>query len=303
MLATPWASPFDDADWVFELKWDGVRCMLITQDGETRLESRAGNNMTARYPELTGSRLADGLVLDGEIVALDSAGHPSFELLQGRMNRVPEAGLRPVPVTYVVFDLLRSGESLLRTPLEGRFHRLLDLELPAPIVVGDRFRGESGSVWRFVEENDLEGIVAKRLGSRYSPGTRSPDWRKIGHFKQLRAVVGGFTNGTGGRTSTFGSLLLGLWDGERLRWIGAVGSGFNDRSLTAIRQALDEMAVPESPFHADSDLPAGCIWVQPHLVAMVRYKQWTAAGRVRAPSFKGFTDDPAEEVTWLAEGP
>ena len=102
MLATPWASPFDDADWVFELKWDGVRCMLITQDGEIRLESRAGNNMTARYPELTGIRLADGLVLDGEIVALDSAGHPSFELLQGRMNRVPEAGLRPVPVTWAV---------------------------------------------------------------------------------------------------------------------------------------------------------------------------------------------------------
>ena len=303
MLATAWPKPFDDANWVFELKWDGVRCLLSSHPERIGLESRAGNDMTTRYPELSQVSLPGGVVLDGEIVALDDSGHPSFELLQGRMNNVPVAGTQAVPITYVVFDLLKRGESLLHIPLEERFERLLELELPAPIVVADRFYGESGPIWDFVRENDLEGILAKRLGSRYLPGTRSPDWRKIGHFKQLRAVVGGFTNGTGGRAATFGSLLVGLWDGDRLRWIGAVGSGFDDRSLTAIRGALDEMTIPESPFHIDPDLPAGCRWVQPQLVAMVRYKQWTTAARLRAPSFKGFTDDPLDDVTWSAEGP
>ena len=158
-------------------------------------------------------------------------------------------------------------------------------------------------MWSFVEDNDLEGIVAKRLGSRYTSGVRSPDWRKIGFFKQLRAVVGGFTPGVGGRSGTFGALLLGLWDEDRLRWIGSVGSGFSDRSLAAIRTALDEMTMAECPFLPDGELPNRSTWVQPQLVSMVRYKQWTAAGRLRAPSFSGFTDDPVESVTWVSEGP
>ncbi len=301
MLATPWPSVFDDDEWVFELKWDGVRCVLTSDDG-IELYSRAGNQMTARYPELAGADLPNGLVLDGEIVALDAAGHPSFELLQGRMHALP-VGATPLPITYVVFDILHDQESTLHLSLEERTSRLRRLDLPAPIVVADSFPGESAAIWSFVEGHDLEGIVAKRLGSRYSPGTRSPDWRKIGHFKQLRALVGGFTPGTGGRTSTFGALLLGLHDGDRLRWIGAVGSGFDERSLLAIRGALDEMMVTESPFATDPDIPAGSTWVEPRLVAMVRYKQWTSAGRVRAPSFKGFTDDPPDAITWAREGP
>ena len=158
-------------------------------------------------------------------------------------------------------------------------------------------------MWAFVVENDLEGIVAKRLGSRYQPGVRSPDWRKIGHFKTVRAVVGGYTQGTGSREGTFGALLLGLIDRDRLRWIGAVGSGFDERSLLAIRQAADQMRVAESPFHPDDQLPAGAVWVEPRLVAVVRYKEWTGAARVRAPSFQGFTDDPIDRITWETEGP
>jgi bifunctional non-homologous end joining protein LigD len=304
MLATAWPNPFDDDRWVFELKWDGVRCLLTSSRGRVRLESRAGNDMTHRYPEISGPAIPDDVVIDGEIVALDPAGRPSFELLQGRMHNTPTAeATSSTAVTYVVFDLLHSGESLLQAPLEERADQLSELVLPPQFVVADRFHGASGPIWRFVQENDLEGIVAKRLGSRYVPGTRSPDWRKIGHFKQLRAVVGGFTSGTGGRAGTFGSLLLGLWDGSQLRWIGAVGSGFDDRSLVAIRGALDEMTAETSPFHPDTGLPSACTWVQPQLVAMVRYKQWTAAGKVRAPSFKGFTDDAVEAVTWSAEGP
>lgn len=303
MLAVPWDAPFSDPDWCFELKWDGVRCLAaVTSDGVT-LRSRMGNDVSSRYPEIAGLDLPGGVVLDGEVVALDERGHPSFERLQGRMS-LPQnpPGQAPLPVTYVVFDLLHDGESLVGNPLSERADRLAGLELPDQIVKGDRFEN-SEAVWDFVIANDLEGIVAKRLASRYEGGRRSPDWRKIGYFKQVRAIVGGYTAGTGGRTSTFGSLLLGLADGDRLRWIGAVGSGFSDGSLRAIRTALDEMAIDESPFRADAGMPSGCTWVEPQLVAMVRYKQWTAAGRVRAPSFKGFTDTPLDAVTWAVEGP
>jgi bifunctional non-homologous end joining protein LigD len=259
--------------------------------------------MTERYPEVARADLPGGLVLDGEIVALDGRGRPSFERLQSRMNRVPSAGETTVAVTYVVFDLLVCGTPIIDEPLEQRAERLAAVSLPSPLVRADRYQGESAAVWQFVLEHDLEGIVGKRLGSAYVPGFRSPDWRKMGNFKQLRAVVGGFTRGTGGRGSSFGALLLGLKDGDKLRWIGAVGTGFNNRSLDAIRSALGEMVTAECPFHPDRELPKASTWVHPKLVAMVRFKEWTAAGRVRAPSFLGFTDDPASAVTWEIEGP
>jgi bifunctional non-homologous end joining protein LigD len=303
MLASPWPGRFDDGQWVFELKWDGVRCIAGTGTDTVSIRSRRGNDMSQYYPELTGLDLPTGLVLDGEIVALDEKGRPSFERLQGRMNRVPVTRDSVTPITYVVFDVLFDGQPLLETPLERRVDRLMSIELPPPLVHTDQFLASSSAIWDFVIENDLEGIVAKRLGSRYLPGKRSPDWRKIANFKQLRAVVGGYTPGTGARESSFGALLLGLWDADRLRWIGAVGSGFNDRSLAAIRAALDEMTVPACPFFSDKEIPKGSVWIEPQLVAMVRYKEWTLAGRVRAPSLLGFTDDPVEAVTWDAEGP
>lgn len=299
MLATPWAAPFSDPDWVFELKWDGVRCLTSSTESGVQITSRTGNDLSHRYPELLSLDLPPNTVLDGEVVALDENGLPSFERLQGRMS----AGITRLPITYVVFDLLHRGVTMVDRPLEERMVALTALDLPSPIVVADRFHGDAQPVWDFVVANDIEGIVAKRLASRYQSGRRSPDWRKIGQFKQMRAVVGGFTAGTGGREPTFGALLLGLQTGDGLRWIGAVGSGFNDKSLLVIRTALNEMTVAESPFHPDPDMPAGSTWVQPQLVAMVRYKQWTAAGRVRAPSFKGFTGTAPELVTWESEGP
>lgn len=301
MLATSWDAPFSDPGWVFELKWDGVRCLMSTTDSGVQMRSRAGNDLADRYPELLGLDLPPDTVLDGEVVALDEEGRPSFERLQGRMSS--GAGRGRLPITYVVFDLLHRGVTVVDRPLEKRMEMLKQLDPPTPIVVADRFHGDSKPVWDFVVANDIEGIIAKRLGSSYQSGKRSPDWRKIGQFKQIRAVVGGFTAGTGGRESTFGSLLLGLWAGDGLRWIGAVGSGFDDKSLRSIRTALDEMTISGSPFQPDADIPRGSTWVQPQLVAMVRYKQWTAAGRVRAPSFKGFTDTAPELVSWDAEGP
>jgi bifunctional non-homologous end joining protein LigD len=304
MLATPWAAPFTDDEWVFELKWDGVRCLLTSTAGATRLHSRAGNDMTERYSEISAGAFPDDVVLDGEIVALDAEGRPSFELLQSRMNvRHGSRTADRVRVSFVVFDLLHQGESLLSLPLEERYRQLEELGLPASCVVAERYHREARPLWEFVTEHDLEGIVAKRLGSIYQPGVRSPDWRKVSHFKQVRAVVGGFTPGTGGREGTFGSLVLGLWHDEKLRWVGAVGSGFNDGALRAIRAALDEMVVATCPFAPDPEIPEVVSWVEPHLVAVVQFKQWTSAGRLRAPSFKGFADSGATVATWEAEGP
>jgi bifunctional non-homologous end joining protein LigD len=208
-----------------------------------------------------------------------------------------------IPVSYVVFDQLHEPSgSMLASPLEHRIARLAALDLPVGFVQSDRF-SDAEALWRIVVERGIEGVVSKRRISVYRPGTRSPDWVKTIAFKSLRAVVGGFTEGEGGRYGGFGALILGLGVGERLRWIGSVGSGFSETDVRAIRQALEEITVADSPFEHDSQMSPGITWVAPALVAVVQYKEWTAAGRLRGPSFKGFTDYPAEGITWESEGP
>ncbi len=307
MLATRWPGPFTDPGWVFEIKWDGVRCVLHWDGERTVLRSRSGNDATARYPELGAFRSERPVVLDGEIVALDGSGLPSFEQLQQRMNlgsaSLVATARTEVPISYVVFDVLFDGADLTTEPLEHRQERLRGLELPGPVTVSEVVAGDPDPLWDFVVERGMEGIVAKRLGSGYRPGERSADWRKIGAFRQARAVVGGFTRGEGGRRDAFGALLLGQWDADGLRWVGSVGSGFSDSALRAIRAALDEMVLEDSPFRPTEGMPREATWVQPVLVALVQYKEWTSVGRLRAPSFKGFTEDPISDVTWEREGP
>lgn len=297
------------AEWLHEIKWDGVRAILARGDDGVVIRSRSGRDMARTYPEVAsaGVALEPGIILDGEIVTLGRDGVPSFELLQRRMNlgtsvKVAEAA-ESVPVAYVVFDQLHEpAGSMLSTPLQQRIVCLADLDLPRGFVQSGTF-DDPDPLWESVIERGLEGVVSKRRGSAYRPGTRSPDWIKTVAFKSLRAVVGGFTGGGGGRHGGFGALLLGLGAGERLRWIGSVGSGFSETDVRAIRQALDEMTITDSPFEPHPEMPPGVTWVSPTLVAVVQYKEWTAAGRLRGPSFKGFTDHPSAEVTWEAEGP
>lgn len=158
-------------------------------------------------------------------------------------------------------------------------------------------------MWDFIQGRGLEGMVAKKHGSVYRPGQRTDDWRKIGLVDSVRAVVAGYLPGGGGRSDSFGSLLLGLWTREGLRWIGSVGTGFNDGSLRAIREALDEMTIDRSTFIPEPDLPRQAVFVDPVLVAAVEYKEWTSVGRLRAPVFKGFTGDDLGDITWELEGP
>jgi bifunctional non-homologous end joining protein LigD len=307
MLATRWRAPFVDDEWAFEMKWDGVRTVLSWDGVKTTLHSRTGSDVTARYPELHGLTSGQPVILDGEAVAFDESGLPSFGKLQQRMNVTGEARIRQltsdVPVAYVAFDVLFAGSQLIGEPWHARRETLEGINLASPGVVSEVVMGDPAPLWGFVAERDIEGIVAKRTSSVYRPGIRSPDWRKITRFLQARAVVGGFLPGEGGRASTFGSLLLGMWADDGLRWIGAVGSGFDDVALDAVRHALDQMTMERSPFVPNSDLPKNAVFVHPALVALVQYKEFTRVGRLRAPSFKGFTDDDPGSVTWEEEGP
>ncbi len=307
MTATAWPRPFSDPGWSFEPKMDGVRVVLHWDGDRVELRTRRGRDATRTYPELAAFRHDRPCVLDGEVVALDDSGRPSFELLQQRMN-VLDAGRvarkrEEVPISYAVFDLLHDGAPLVDLPIEERRGRLAAFELPPPLVRTEVVAADGLALWHFVVERDLEGMVAKRNGSVYRPGDRSGDWRKVANRHLLRAVVGGYTAGDGGRAATFGSLLIGLWAGGGLRWIGAVGSGFDDAALGDVRTALDAMARDECPFLERPDVAGELRWVEPQLVAAVEYKEFTSAGRLRAPVFKGFTADPVDAVTWDAEGP
>jgi bifunctional non-homologous end joining protein LigD len=307
MLAVPWAGPFVDPGWSFELKWDGVRALLFWEAGSASLIGRRGTVFTPRYPELSRVEFPRPCVLDGEIVALGGNGTPSFERLQRRMHLIdPRATSRAAaeaPVSLVVFDLLHDGRPLVDEPLTERRARLDGLDLPPPLVRSETVVGDGPALWEAVLEHRLEGIVAKRIAAPYQSGARSPDWRKIANVRQVEAVIGGYTVGEGGRSRTFGSLLLGMWDGAHLRWVGAAGTGFSDRDLGEIRAALGRMERDDAPFHPDQDLPRGSTWVEPHLVASIGYRDWTAAGRLRHPRFRGFTATPSGEVTWEREGP
>lgn len=307
MLAVTRAEPFADPGWGFEVKWDGVRTILSFDGAQVKLTSRAGNDATSRYPELTSFAPPQPTILDGEIIALDSSNRPSFERLQQRMNLSSPAlimqATEAVPISFVAFDLLYEGGPLIDLPWVDRRDRLASLALPDQFVLSQPVDGDPQFLWEFVVGRGIEGIVAKRLGSPYRPGQRSPDWQKITAFRSMRAVVGGFTDGEGGRTGTFGALLLGLWKPEGLVWVGAVGSGFSDADLRAVRSALDQMVAHKPPFINDRDLPKAATWVHPSLVAVVQFKEWTSAGKLRAPSFKGFTDESVDSATWEAEGP
>ncbi|MDH4116100.1 MAG: non-homologous end-joining DNA ligase [Acidimicrobiia bacterium] len=304
MLATPWRVPFDDPGWWFEVKWDGVRVLAEVGPDSVVLRSRNGNNMTGRYPELASVRCDQTTVIDGEIVALDSSGRPSFQLLQSRMNTTPTNELIDrVPVTLMAFDILHHGEELIAAPIEERWAHLDSLALGNRVVRSSPTRGAGKALYAAVVAGGLEGVVAKKSGSPYRPGRRSPDWRKIVHRRSGRFVVVGFLPGHGARASTFASLLLGLHRDQGIVYVGAVGSGFDDASLVHIRAALDQMQIDDRPVRSDSTIDRSARWVEPVLCAVVEYREWTGDGHLRAPVFKGFAAEPATDATWEAEGP
>jgi bifunctional non-homologous end joining protein LigD len=304
MLATKVDRPFDDERWWFEVKWDGYRAIVGAEQGRIRARSRRGLDLLGPFPEVATVEVPDGVVVDGEIVAFDEEGRPSFSLLQRRTGFGGAGTGAKVGVNLVVFDLLFHGESVVDVPYEERRGMLGQLELPSPIIVPDPTPTHGIGLFEAVREQGLEGIVAKRLGSRYQPGRRSEDWLKISVRHTLRAVVGGYLPGEGGRSSTLRSLLVGLFEPTGLRWVGAVGSGFDDASLKAFHDALTQIERDSSPFTNEVVVPAGRpVWVEPAIVVNVEYKEWTHDDHLRAPVYKGVEIADPETVTWVEEGP
>jgi bifunctional non-homologous end joining protein LigD len=307
MMAQLGKLPRDDERWAFEIKWDGVRAICHSEPGRMRLHSRNLLEITPRYPEL--ARLNRALshhraVLDGEVVALDADGKPSFGALQRRMHVTAESTVRRLaretPVTYVIFDLLwLDGHSLMELPYEERRARLSDLQLGD----GERWRvpdyivGHGAQLLAATEQQGLEGVIAKRLESTYEPGRRSPSWVKVKNLYRQEVVVGGWVPGDGRRRDRIGALLVGVREDGELRHTGRVGTGFTEKELDRLSTLLAPLERVDSPFAPGGPkIPRNAVFVEPKLVAEVEFREWTEGGQLRAPSYKGLRDDKDAEL-------
>jgi bifunctional non-homologous end joining protein LigD len=297
MMAVLNAAPFDGDGWLFEVKWDGHRC-LANLGTATRLTSRTGRDVTGQFPELIDLHrqlAARNAVVDGEVVALDREGRPSFERMQDRFHRAPEELVRnkgKVPIQFLAFDLLwLDGLPLLDLPLVERRRRLAEVLVETrDIRLSQVVEGSGVAFFEQARGLGLEGVVAKRAASPYRPGTRSPDWRKVKALRRQDCVIVGWTPGQGGRAATLGALLLAVYDGERFRYAGNVGTGFTHAFLAELLADLAEREVPEARFE-DAPRLRGARFVRPELVCEVEYLKWTDDGKLRAASFKGLRPD------------
>jgi bifunctional non-homologous end joining protein LigD len=305
MLAQLATMPADEDDFGFEIKWDGVRALAYVSRSRVRLESRTGRDISAQFPEAEGLGSALGrrqAVLDGELVAFDEDGRPSFQQLQGRIHLASEAlvkeRMRAIPVTLVVFDLLHlGGRSARELAYEERREALQGLGLDGPSWQTPGYHAGQGSeLFAVSREKGLEGVVAKRLGSVYEPGRRGRNWLKIKNVRSQEVVIGGWLPGKGRRGGLIGALLVGYYDGDELRFAGKVGTGFGEEDLRMLAERLEPLRRETSPFVGRQPEP-GSIFVEPKLVAEVDFGEWTRAGTMRHPAYKGLRiDRPPRDV-------
>ena len=294
----------DAADWAFEMKWDGVRALATVRDGTVTLRSRNGNDLTAQYPELQelGERAGVDGVFDGEVVALDDRGRPRFQLLQDRMGltrkREVDAARERTPVRFLLFDVLEAdGHELTRLSYDRRREALETVVDPGgAIEVPAAHQGDLARAVADSRRAGLEGVVAKKRSSRYAEGRRSEAWRKIKHHATQEVVVAGWKPGSGRREGGIGSLLLGIPGDDGLEYVGKVGTGFSDRALDEIARVLRPLARSTTPF---VDVPRvdarDANWVTPARVGEVEFAEWTADGRLRQPSWRGWRADKSPD--------
>ncbi len=284
------------AGWLFEIKWDGYRALARVVSGEgVTLQSRRGNDLTQRFRSIASAlpralRTPD-CVLDGEVCALDERGRPSFSAMQ--------QGKRETPIVYYVFDLLElEGRALVDRPLRERrelLEPLLD-KRSAAVRLSESF-DDGEALLEAAEDQGLEGIVAKRTDSRYQVGKRSRDWLKIKTHGRQEFVIAGYTKGQGRRSNVFGSLVLGVYRGNELHYVGNVGTGFDDAEIDRLLAKLRPLERRDSPFDVVPKMPrvrkGDVVWVEPRLVCDVAFSEWTHDGRLRQPSYQGLREDKA----------
>lgn len=302
MLAVAGAPPAT-GEWSFEVKWDGYRALARCVGGRVQLSSRTGQDLTKQVPGVAalGEALAGReVLLDGELVALGADGRPDFGLLQQRIGKPAGSRARsdsapPSPISYVIFDLLHlDGRSLLHWSYADRRGALEALELRGPAwSVPPQLRGTATEVLAAVRKQGLEGAMAKQRASRYWPGRRSDQWRKLVNLRKQDVLIGGWQPGSGRRAGGVGSLLLGVREAEGdLRYVGNVGTGFSERALAELKSMLDPLTRATSPFAAS--LPPArervAHWVEPELAGEVEFATWTTDGQLRQPRWRGLKD-------------
>jgi bifunctional non-homologous end joining protein LigD len=292
-------------DWLFEVKWDGVRAIALIENESLQLQSRTGNRCERQYPELAvipHQLAAETAVLDGEIAVLDAKGVSQFHLIQPRiMNADPNSVAhmaRSTPVVYFAFDLLYlNGYDLRGVHLDERRKLLEKIATPDPVFrISTVFPGAGEELLEAARENGLEGLIAKRATSIYE-SKRSAEWLKLKIVTQQEFAIGGFTEPQGDR-SHFGALVLGVYDGGKLNWVGNVGTGFDQKTLAYLASRLKPLIVQKCPFAERPKPDRGMTWVKPELVAEVKFASWTQDNRLRAPVYLGLRQDvkPAEAV-------
>jgi bifunctional non-homologous end joining protein LigD len=315
MLATSIEHPFDGEDWLFEIKWDGYRAVAFIEGEKVRLVSRNQNDLTPRYPELRELPKfvdANDAILDGEVVALDEQGRPSFSLMQQRTGFRPGGKRGPVnadvAVLYYAFDLLYlDGYDWRKMPLEERKKKLASIILPGGALhYSDHSAWQGKALFELAREKGLEGIVAKRRESSYQE-RRSTDWLKIKIRQRVECVIGGYTEPEGSRAH-LGSIVLGLYDKQgRLIHVGQAGSGFTQKSLVDVWKLLKFRLTKQKPFYGEVEALRNVDWVTPDLVAEIEYAEWTEGAiggsgpKLRAPVFLGLRDDKSPRECLLEE--
>jgi bifunctional non-homologous end joining protein LigD len=292
MLATLTGAPFDDPEWLFEVKWDGFRVETVVDGKTVRLWTR-GEQDAARYfgPFLDPATWLEArrAVVDGEVIALDDRGEPDFALLQARIKG-RGAAIEPTPFVYEVFDLLHlDGRSLLDEPLRERRRLLADVLRPDPRVrLSEHVEASGIAFFEAAKVRGLEGMMAKDGRSTYQPGKRTDRWLKVKIRPEQELVVGGWAVGTG-RAIELGALLVGFHDGGALRYAGKIGAGFTDASRAELLAAVAPLATSDPPFDPPPPRAAArnARWLRPELVIRAEFAGWTGDGLVRQASYKG----------------
>jgi bifunctional non-homologous end joining protein LigD len=311
MLATLVDKPFNNKDWVFEVKWDGIRSIFYFHKTKDilKLQSRNGIDITHRYPEIMESlrqviKCSESIIVDGEIVVLNKEGYPEFGSHKERMSVNSDREIsrlsKTIPATYYLFDILyRDGQDLRNKDYINRREILNEVISQSNnkkrVRVSDYIKQQGVAVFENIKKLNLEGIIAKRKNSKYIQGTRSKDWLKIKNSKTQDCVVIGYTSGEGSREKYFGSLILAVYEQGRLRFAGHTGSGFNTNQLVRVYTRIKDMQIDKPPIDHIPYINGKPTWIKPQLVTEIKFDNWTNEKILRAPIFQRFREDKSPE--------